>query len=40
MREEVVRQHVEAFDADVGVVDMVDDVHQAQFAEGCEEAEM
>jgi hypothetical protein len=40
MREEVVRQRVEAFDADAGVVDMVDDVHQAQFAEGCEEAEM
>ena len=40
MREEVVRPRVEAFDADVGVADMVDDVHQAQFAEGCEEAEM
>jgi hypothetical protein len=26
---EVVRQRVEAFDADVGVADMVDDVHQA-----------
>jgi hypothetical protein len=40
MREEVVRQHVEAFDADVGVADMVDDAHQAQFAKGREEAEM
>ena len=40
MREEVVRPCVEAFDADAGVADMVDDVHQAQFAEGCEEAEM
>ena len=40
MREEVVRQRVEAFDADAGVADMVDDVHQAQFAEGREEAEM
>jgi hypothetical protein len=29
MREEVVRQHVEAFDADARVADMVDDVHQA-----------
>ena len=34
------RQRVEAFDADVGVADMVDDVHQAQFGEGHEEAEM
>jgi len=40
MREEVVRPHVKAFDADAGVADMVDDVHQAQFAEGCEEAEV
>ena len=29
MREEVVRPRVEAFDADAGVADMVDDVHQA-----------
>jgi hypothetical protein len=40
MREEVVRPHIEAFDADARVADMVDDVHQAQFAEGREEAEM
>jgi len=40
MREEVVRQRVEAFDADAGVADMVDDVHQAQFVEGREETEM
>jgi hypothetical protein len=40
MREEVVRQRVEAFDVDARVADMVDDVHQAQFAEGHEEAEM
>jgi hypothetical protein len=40
MREEVVRPRVEAFDADTGVADMVDDVHQAQFAKGREEAEM
>jgi hypothetical protein len=39
MTEEVVRQCVEAFDANAGVADMVDDVHQAQFAEG-REAEM
>ena len=37
MREEEVRPRVEAFDADAGVADMVDDVHQAQFAEGREE---
>jgi hypothetical protein len=29
MREDLVRQCVEAFDADAGVADMVDDVHQA-----------
>ena len=29
MREEVVRPRVEAFDADAGVADMVDDIHQA-----------
>jgi hypothetical protein len=39
MREEVVRQRFEAFDANAGVADMVYDVHQAQFAEG-HEAEM
>ena len=37
MREEVVRPRVEAYDADAGVADMLDDAHQAQFAEGCEE---
>jgi hypothetical protein len=40
MREKVVRQRVEAFDADAGVANMVDDVHQAQFAKRREEAEM
>jgi hypothetical protein len=40
IREEVVRPRVEAFDVDAGVSDMVDDVHQAQFGEGREEAEM
>jgi hypothetical protein len=39
-REEVVRPRLEAFDADAGVADMLDDVHQAQFAEGREEDEM
>ena len=37
MREEVVRPRVEAFDTDAGVADMLDDAHQAQFTEGCEE---
>jgi hypothetical protein len=40
MREEVVRPCVEAFDADAGVAYMVDGVHQAQFGEGREEAEI
>jgi hypothetical protein len=34
-REEVVRQRVEDYDADAGVVDMLNDYHEAQFAEGC-----
>jgi hypothetical protein len=33
-REEVVRQHVEDYDADAGVADMLNDYHEAQFAEG------
>ena len=37
MREEVVRPRVEAYDVDAGVADMLDDAHQAQFAEGREE---
>jgi hypothetical protein len=40
MRKEVVRQRVEAYDAEAGVADMLDDAHQAQFAEGCEMVEM
>ena len=40
MREEVVRPRVEAFDADAGVADMLDDFHQGQFDEGCEKEEM
>jgi hypothetical protein len=31
-REEVVRQHVEDYDADAGVADMLNDNHKAQFA--------
>jgi hypothetical protein len=37
MREEVVRQHVENYDADEGVADMLNDYHEAQFAGGCTE---
>jgi hypothetical protein len=33
-REEVVRQCVEDYDADAGVADMLNDYHEAQFAEG------
>ena len=40
MREEVVRSHVEDYDADVGVVDMLNDYHEAQFAEGHTEEEL
>jgi hypothetical protein len=36
MREEVVRQRVEAYDAEAEVADMLDDAHQGQFAEGRE----
>ena len=39
MREEVVRPWVEAFDADAGVADMLDDFHQGQFDEGREKEE-
>jgi hypothetical protein len=34
MREEAVRPCVEDFDADAGLVDMLDDFHEAQYAEG------
>jgi hypothetical protein len=34
MREEMVRQHVDDYDADTGVADMLNDYHEAQFAEG------
>jgi hypothetical protein len=40
MREEVVRARVEAFDGDGGVADMIDDYHQAEFAEGRTTEEM
>jgi hypothetical protein len=40
MRVEVVRQRIEAYDADAEVADMLDDAHQAQFAEGREMEEM
>jgi hypothetical protein len=36
----VVRPRLEAFDDDVGVADMLDDTHQAQFAEGRDKEEM
>ena len=38
-REEVVRQRVEDYDADAGVADMLNDYHEAQFAEGRTEDE-
>jgi hypothetical protein len=34
-REEVVRQRVEDYDADVGVADMLNDYHEALFTGGC-----
>jgi hypothetical protein len=38
-REEVVRQRVEDYDADVGVADMLNDYHKAHFVRGCTEDE-
>ena len=40
MREEVVRPHIEDYDADAGVADMLNDYHEAQFAEGRMEEEL
>jgi hypothetical protein len=40
MREEVVRPRLEAFNDDAGIADMLDDTHQAQFAEGRDKEEM
>ena len=39
MRDEVVRQRIEEHDADAGVVDMLDDFHEAHFDEGRREEE-
>jgi hypothetical protein len=39
MREEVVRQRVEDYDADAGVAEMLHDYHEAQFVEGHTEEE-
>ena len=39
IRVEVVRPRLEAFDDDVGVADMLDDAHQAHFAERREKEE-
>jgi hypothetical protein len=39
MREEVVRQRVEDYDDDIGVADMLNDYHEAQFAGGRTEDE-
>jgi hypothetical protein len=34
-----VRQHIEDYDDDVGVANMLNDYHEAQFVEGCMEEE-
>jgi hypothetical protein len=39
-REEVVRQHIEDYDVDEGVADMLNDYHEAQFTRGCTENEL
>ena len=39
VREEVVRPRIEEYDADAGVADMFNDIHEAQFAEGHMEEE-
>jgi hypothetical protein len=39
MREEVVRQRIEDYDADAGVADMLNNYHEGQFAGGCMEDE-
>jgi hypothetical protein len=38
-REEVLRQRIEDYDADAGVADMLNDYHEAQYAEGCTDDE-
>jgi len=40
MRKEVVRPRVKDYDADAGVADMLNDYHEAQFAEGRTEEEL
>ena len=40
LREEVLRPHVEHFDAGAGVADMLDDFHEAQYTKGRTEVEM
>jgi hypothetical protein len=40
MKEDVVRPRVEDYDADTGVVDMLDDYGEARFAEGQTEEEL
>jgi len=40
IREEVVRPCLESFNDDAGVADMLDDTHQAQFAEGRDKEDM
>ena len=39
VRDEVVRQRIEDYDADAGVGDMLNDYHEAHFDEGCREEE-
>jgi hypothetical protein len=38
-REEVLRQHVEHYDADAGVEDMLNDYHEVHYFGGCTEDE-
>ena len=40
LREEAVRQRLEGFDADAGLADMLEDFHEAEYAEGRAEEEM
>jgi hypothetical protein len=40
LREEVVRPHLEDFDAGAGVADTLADWHEGQYGEGCTEEEM
>jgi hypothetical protein len=40
MRDEVVRQCVNDFDAEGGVANMLHDYHEAHFSEGCREEEL